>query len=136
MTSVKQAAGRPTSFSRDEAIRRATELFWRQGYLAVTARELASAMNIQRSSFYNTFGGKEAVFGEALESYARHAPDAAFEKIEAGEAVIPAIVAALHELCRVRAADTEARGCLVCNSIAELVGMDEEFGPRDRKSVV
>jgi hypothetical protein len=27
------------------------------------------------------------------------------------------------------AADGEARGCLVCNSVGELVGVDEELGP-------
>lgn len=130
MTTTTSTAGRPATFSRDEAIRRAIDLFWREGYLGVTARELAQAMNIQRSSFYNTFGGKEAVFGEALETYSRTTPDAALEKIAAGDPVIPAIVNILRELCHIRAADKQGRGCLVCNSVAELLGVDEEYGTK------
>lgn len=123
------SSGRPATFSREGAVERAMHLFWRDGYLAVTARDLANAMNIQRSSFYNTFGSKQNVFEEALQAYSRIAPDAGLEHIQPGQPVIPAIVDTLRELCRIRAADKEARGCLVCNSVAELVGVDAELGP-------
>ncbi len=126
--SDKSGAGRPASFARDDAIARAMQLFWREGYLSVSASDLANAMNIQRSSFYNTFGSKEAVFREALRQYARLSPDAALEAILPDQPVVPAVVATLRELCRVRSADKDARGCLVCNSIAELVGVDAELG--------
>lgn len=135
MSTKSVAAGRPAAFNRDAAIKRAMNLFWRDGYQAVTARDLASAMNIQRSSFYNSFGSKERVFSEALQNYIHIAPDAALDEIEAGQLVIPAIVATLRELCRVRAADKDARGCLVCNSVAELVGVDEVLGPMLKKAV-
>lgn len=127
--SPESTAGRPASFSRDDALRRAIDLFWRKGYLGVTARDLAAAMQIQRSSFYNSFGDKAAVFSEALAQYTSETPDAALEAIEPGEPVIPVIVSVLRELCRARAADNDSRGCLVCNSVAELVGVDERFGP-------
>jgi len=42
--------------------------------------------------------------------------------------VVPVIVGMFREVCRVRAADKEGRGCLVCNCIAELVGVEEELG--------
>lgn len=129
MSDQSASSGRPTSFSRDEAIERAMHLFWRDGYLAVTTRDLAAAMNIQRSSFYNSFGSKGAVFEEALQTYSRQAPDAALDNIREGQPVLPAMIAMLRELCRVRAADVGARGCLVCNSIGELVGVDDEIGP-------
>jgi TetR/AcrR family transcriptional repressor of nem operon len=128
MTTDHGAAGRPTSFSREDAVERAMQLFWRDGYLAVTARDLAKAMKIQRSSFYNTFGTKEAVFKEALDRYVRSAPDAALDDIDADQPVIPALVSVLRNLCRVRTLDLEGRGCLVCNSVAELVGIDGELG--------
>lgn len=129
MSRETSSAGRPAGFSRDAAVKRAADLFWKEGYLAVTTRDLAAAMQIQRSSFYNSFGDKEAVFAEALEQYSRETPDALLESIGPGEPVIPAIVSVLRELCRVRAADADARGCLVCNSVAELVGVDERLGP-------
>lgn len=129
MSAKTVAAGRPATFDRNTAINRAMNLFWLDGYLGVTARDLAKAMNIQRSSFYNSFGSKEQVFTEALQNYVQLAPDAVLDTIKPGQPVIAAIVASLRELCRVRAADKNARGCLVCNSVAELVGVDKKLGP-------
>ena len=128
MTTKRNTGGRPAGFSRDDAIDRAMQLFWRDGYLGVTARELAEAMQIQRSSFYNSFAGKPAVFDEAVQRYLGIAPDRRLDEIGADEAVVPVLVATLRELCRVRAADPEARGCLVCNCVAELVGVDAAQG--------
>lgn len=129
MSAKTVAAGRPATFDRNTAIKRAMNLFWLDGYLGVTARDLAKAMNIQRSSFYNSFGSKEQVFTEALQNYVQLAPDAALDTIKPGQPVIATVVASLRELCRVRAADKKARGCLVCNSVAELVGVDKKLGP-------
>jgi len=121
--------GRPAAFSRDDAIEGAMNLFWRDGYAGVSASDLAAAMRIQRSSFYNSFGSREAVFLEALEQYSKNAPDKIIDRLRPGDPVLPAIAALFRELCRQRAADAEARGCLVCNSIGELVGVDETLGP-------
>jgi len=128
MTEKTASPGRPAGFSRDQAIEAAMNLFWRDGYLGVSASDLAAAMNIQRSSFYNSFGSREAVFLEALERYAQGAPDRALDRLRPGDAVIPTFVAVFRELCRQRSADTEARGCLVCNSVGELVGVEDQLG--------
>lgn len=128
MAPENSGSGRPSTFSRDDAVARAMELFWQNGYLSVTARDLAAAMKIQRSSFYNSFRTKEAVFREALSRYAELAPDAALERLQPGDPVVPAVVSTLRELCRLRSADKAARGCLVCNSVAELVGVDKNLG--------
>jgi len=130
MTEKTAPPGRPTEFSRDAAVERAMNLFWRDGYLGVSASDLAAAMHIQRSSFYNSFGSREAVFLEALEKYAANAPDMALDTVEPGDPVLPTIAAVFRRLCRERAADKEARGCLVCNSIGELVGVDDTLGPK------
>jgi TetR/AcrR family transcriptional repressor of nem operon len=129
MTEKPTASGRPAEFSRDDAIEGAMNLFWRDGYLGVSASDLAAAMNIQRSSFYNSFGSRSVVFLEALEHYSKSAPDKVVDALEPGDPVLPTIAAMFRELCRQRAADVEARGCLVCNSVGELIGVDDELGP-------
>lgn len=129
MQAETQRSGRPASYSREQAIDRAINLFWRDGYHGITVRDLASAMQIQRSSFYNTFGNKESVFIEALKTYSQLAPDAVLDQISDQQAVIPVVVQMLRQLCRTRIADKQARGCLICNSVAELVGVDRELGP-------
>jgi TetR/AcrR family transcriptional regulator, transcriptional repressor for nem operon len=121
--------GRPPGFERAKAVESAMNLFWKRGYLDVSAKDLAEAMAIQRSSFYNSFNSRADVFREALALYGSIAPDAALDQVQPGEPVIPAIQSVLATVCKVRAADPEARGCLICNSVAELVGVDEEVGP-------
>ena len=129
MSQTTAPPGRPAAFSRDSAIEGAMNLLWRDGYLGVSVSDLAVAMNIRRSSFYNSFGSRAAVFLEALDRYSKSAPDKVIDQLAPGEAVLPVISDLFRELCRQRAADAEGRGCLVCNSIGELIGVDEELGP-------
>lgn len=127
--------GRPTGFARDDAIGAAMTLFWQKGYRAVSASDLADAMSIRRSSFYNSFGSREAVYREALSQYTAQSPDAPLDRVVRGQPVVPVLVSVFREICRVRAADKEARGCLVCNGAAELVGVDEETGPLVERAI-
>lgn len=102
--------------------------FWEHGFEAVSVSQLADAMSINRSSFYNTFGGREAVFREALDVYRRIAPDAALGAVKPGENVRTAVRDVFREICRVRAADPQGRGCLVVNSAGELIGTNKALG--------
>jgi AcrR family transcriptional regulator len=62
--------GRPREFDRQEALQRAMELFWAQGYEGTTLANLQKAMgDITAPSFYAAFGSKEAIFREAVELY-------------------------------------------------------------------
>lgn len=63
------AGGRPRAFDADEALDRALELFWRQGYEGTGIAELAQAMGINPPSLYNAFGNKEALFQKVLDRY-------------------------------------------------------------------
>ena len=61
--------GRPREFDADEALERALELFWRQGYEGTSLGELTAAMGINRPSLYAAFGNKESLFRKALDRY-------------------------------------------------------------------
>ncbi len=61
--------GRPRSFDRAVALRRAMEVFWERGYEAASLDELTSAMQISKPSLYAAFSGKEALFREAVALY-------------------------------------------------------------------
>lgn len=61
--------GRPRSFNPDEALDRALELFWEQGYEGTSLTELTTAMGINKPSLYAAFGNKEQLFAKALDRY-------------------------------------------------------------------
>lgn len=124
----KRGRGRPVEFDREAAVETAMHQFWKHGFSSVSVSDLADAMSIKRSSFYNCFGDREAVFRAALEAYRQIAPDAALADVRPGQPVRPAIRRVFREICRVRASDRDARGCLVVNSIGELVGVNRELG--------
>lgn len=96
------------------------DLFWLRGYASVTVSDLADAMGVQRSSFYNSFGTREAVFLEALRLYGGQSPDTMLDRLPADAPVVPALAALLRTVCRVRARDVQARGCLTFNSLADV----------------
>src|SRR5258706_1958536 len=60
---------RPREFDRDEALDRATRVFWAKGYASASTEDLLAAMNIGRQSLYNAFGDKRKLYLEALERY-------------------------------------------------------------------
>jgi TetR/AcrR family transcriptional regulator, transcriptional repressor for nem operon len=128
MTQSERGRGRPVSFDREAAVSIALNAFWESGYRAVSISNLSQAMQIKRSSFYNSFGDRKSIFKEAMEIYKADAPDAALWNLKEGDLIVPAVRSVFRNICRVRAADKKARGCLVVNSISELAGGDEELG--------
>lgn len=61
--------GRPRGFDREAALTRAMHVFWERGYEGASLAELTAAMGINSPSLYAAFGGKEALFREAVRLY-------------------------------------------------------------------
>jgi AcrR family transcriptional regulator len=66
---TKRGRGRPAVFDRAKALNKAMKLFWERGYEGTSFDELIAAMGISASSFYNSFGSKEALYCEATRTY-------------------------------------------------------------------
>lgn len=61
--------GRPKEFDEQLALDAAMRVFWEKGYEGTSLDDLTSAMGINRSSLYSTFGDKEALFGRVMVHY-------------------------------------------------------------------
>lgn len=62
---------RPRTFTEEEALQQAMNVFWAKGYEGTSLDDLLGAMGIQRGSFYNTFHSKRDVYLRVLHAYER-----------------------------------------------------------------
>lgn len=63
---ARRTRGRP-GHDRETVLRRAIELFNRQGYDATSISDLASELGVTKSAVYHHFGSKEALLAAALD---------------------------------------------------------------------
>ena len=61
--------GRPLGFDKEQAMERALQVFWRKGYETASLQDLIEAMNLSKSSFYQTFTSKQNLYVKCLENY-------------------------------------------------------------------
>jgi TetR/AcrR family transcriptional repressor of nem operon len=110
---------RPSKFDRNEALDVVTEAIRTGGYEQASVKALSERLGISRSSFYNAFGSREALFDEVIARYSATAPDAPLYGDVTGP-ILPVLHGVLRNICHVRTADPEGRGCIIVNSISEL----------------
>lgn len=120
--------GRPSKFDRENAIETAMQAVWSGGYEQASVKALAELLGITRSSFYNAFASREALFAEIVKRYAALSPDAPLYSEAAGP-ILPLLATVFRNICRVRAADSEGRGCIIVNTLTEICPSPEEPGP-------
>jgi TetR/AcrR family transcriptional repressor of nem operon len=116
--------GRPRTFDAGKVVEAAKDTFWQHGYEGTAVGDLERATGLHRSSLYLAFGTKQSLFEQALGSYLdgfispRLRP---MERPEAGLADIVDFLGGLADWFR-GGGPRSRRGCLMINSIAELVG--------------
>lgn len=120
--------GRARQFDRDAAVEWVMNEIWRTGFEACSAKAISEKLGITRSSFYHTFGSREALFLEALERYVKTSPDHILDQFTESRSPLKLLTMVFKEVCRVRAKDPEHRGCLAINGVSELVGVNDTLG--------
>ena len=125
---------RPVEIDRDQAFSAASELFWRQGYVATSLQDLLAATDMGKGSFYAAFDSKEALFEAVLEAYqARSA--ASFERIRSEQQGLSAIRTFINRTLLDVSATNRRKGCMLVNTLLELEGVDDRLYRRAGQSL-
>jgi AcrR family transcriptional regulator len=105
--------GRPRQFDRDEALRRAMEVFWERGYEGASVSELTAAMGINSPSLYAAFGSKEILFRQAVELYAGVEGSITERALREGATAREAVETMLRENAREYTDPDTPTGCML-----------------------
>ena len=122
---------RPRQFDEQDAVVRATELFWQRGYHATSVRDLGEELKLTPSSLYRTFTDKHTLFLRALDHY--RATDSA-----QAERLLDADSRPMRDVLRdwmlwlvtCPPGGEAGRGCFVVNTATELGTTDDEVSER------
>ncbi|MGL1834294.1 TetR/AcrR family transcriptional regulator [Rhodocyclaceae bacterium SMB388] len=102
----------------------AMAVFWQHGFEATSLADLLAAMNLSKSSFYNAFGSKHALFECCLARFRSRQVG----RMRHGLSSAPSPMAFVRGLLLSAAAEarepTPPRGCLIMNTATELSGRD------------
>ena len=106
--------GRPRSFNREDALRRAMEVFWALGYEGATLTDLQKAMGgLTAPSLYAAFGSKEELFREAVELYSKTLGLPMMKALDEGPTARGSIEALLEAAVESFCKPGAPRGCLL-----------------------
>jgi TetR/AcrR family transcriptional repressor of nem operon len=117
---------RPREFERDDALRKAIEVFCDKGFAAASTDELMQAMGISRQSMYNAFGDKRQLYMEALRRYNADSVSDLIHRLGKGTSPLAGLEAALLAFAS-RAEHSSAIGCMGINAVCEFGRTDREI---------
>ena len=119
------ATGRPIEFDPDEVVASATAAFWSKGYEATSLQDLLDATGLSKSSLYQSFGGKQQLFGRCISAYTDRMVALLLERLGDSDSAMQFIDSVLTEIGSEGARGRRPIGCLVMNTASE-------FGQRER----
>lgn len=105
--------GRPRTFDRAGALRRAMEVYWEHGYEGTSISDLTTALGINSSSLYAAFGSKEDLFREAVAHYDETLGATAAVELRERPTARESIAAVLRHHAAVFCDTENPRGCMI-----------------------
>lgn len=117
---------RTKAFDQQEILDKATDLFWIQGYGATPPQDILNDTGLSRSSLYDTYGDKHSLFLQSLRRYRDRETAAAIRFLDEHEDAAQAIRMIFHHAYDVLVNVQQQKGCLMINTLHELVPHDPE----------
>ncbi|MGJ8687062.1 MAG: TetR/AcrR family transcriptional regulator [Spongiibacteraceae bacterium] len=122
--------GRPLSFDREQTLERVSEVFRERGFQGASLQDLLTATGLSKSSLYQQYGNKQALFDECLLSYASQLESDMRDGLAAASSGRE-FIAGLLEL--IISEPQPPKGCLIFNTANEFGQLDENVSTRVRR---
>ncbi|MEM9142485.1 MAG: TetR/AcrR family transcriptional regulator [Bacteroidota bacterium] len=118
---------RIVEFKEEEVLRSAMVVFWEKGYSGTSMQDLVDATGLNRSSLYNSFGSKLALYQETLRRYAKET-GTVFQKallkaqnpLEAVQFIFEGFLPEILDKAR-------GKGCFAPNCKAEMANQEDNI---------
>nr|WP_290825094.1 TetR/AcrR family transcriptional regulator [Halomonas sp.] len=112
--------GRPLQHNPEKALKAAVQAFWLSGYHHTSMQDLLDAMQLSRSSLYQSFGNKETLFLLALTRYREELLATLNTALDQETSAWQFIEGLLLRTAQQAQSEQAALGCLIFNSATEL----------------
>ena len=106
-------AGRPRSFDKDEALKKAMYVFWDKGYEGTTMADLIKSIGMKAPSIYAAFGNKDAIFKEVVKSYLPTVVSGQLKALNSSPKIYEAVEATLKACVSLYTGKDNPHTCLV-----------------------
>ncbi len=114
-------------FDENEVLKKAMNLFWKQGYSATSVQDLVDHLGINRASLYDTFGDKEKLFKKALEHYSKTNIEGLIQFFQNSQDIKEGFSKLFKIAIDEAITDNDKKGCFVVNTTTELIPNDDSI---------
>jgi len=110
---------RNRQFDETQALVAAMRVFWEKGYEGTSIQDLEDAMGLKRTSIYNAFGNKRALFERVMACYKESVMAALFADMDSAPDIREGIRRLLNGALNIHFDAGNPGGCLVVLSLLE-----------------
>jgi TetR/AcrR family transcriptional repressor of nem operon len=118
---------RTKEFDEERILSKAVDLFWTKGYNATSAQDLVDGLGISRSSLYDTYGDKRALFIKALKHYRQQMIQHMIETVDNSKDIEQTLRNVFNSIKAEALGSKNPKGCFMVNSTIELAQEDKEI---------
>ena len=117
---------RTKQFDERQALVSAMLVFWEKGYEGTSIHDLEQAMGLNRTSIYNTFGNKRAIFNRVMSCYKESVMASLFAELDNAPDIREGVRRLLNAALDIHFDKDNPGGCLVVLSVLESGQHDAE----------
>jgi AcrR family transcriptional regulator len=105
--------GRPRSFDKEEALKKAMHVFWEKGYEGTSMADLIESIGMKAPSLYAAFGNKDAIFKEVVQKYLPIVVNGQLATLNNTSDIVEAVQKTLKECVRLFTSPDNPHTCLI-----------------------